>query len=124
VLGLTYWLKSQLFKTDPLTLKQGKQPLIPKPDPVLGNLSLGIDGGVFRLLPVYDMCSMGFAPRAGEVLAYDFTPPDITAANLPETSMHQVKIMAHDFWHRVANDDRISDDFKAFLSHGNPIEIE
>jgi len=67
---------------------------------------------------------MGFSPRAGEVLAYDFTPPDTTAANLPEASMHQVKRMAHDFWHRVANDDRISDDFKAFLSHGNPIETE
>ena len=39
----------------------------------LGNLSLAMDGHVFRLLPVYDMCSMGFAPRSGgEVRPYAF----------------------------------------------------
>jgi hypothetical protein len=37
----------------------------------LGNLSYSIDRNVFRLLPVYDLCSMGFAPKSGgEVLPY------------------------------------------------------
>jgi hypothetical protein len=98
--------------------------LIHNTDMHLGNLSLGINGEVFRLLPAYDMCSMGFAPRGGEVLAYDFTPPDITASQLPEASIKQANIMAHDFWHRLAHDNRISDDFKAFLARGNPIHIE
>ncbi|MDX8387287.1 MAG: type II toxin-antitoxin system HipA family toxin YjjJ [Ghiorsea sp.] len=95
--------------------------LINNTDMHLGNLSLGIDGDVFRLLPVYDMCSMGFSPRAGEVLPYSFTPPDITGAGLPEASIKLVKRMAHDFWNRVANDERISGEFKDFLSHENPI---
>jgi len=98
--------------------------LINNTDMHLGNLSLGIDGGVFRLLLAYDMCSMGFSPRGGEVLPYSFTPPDITAAGLPETSMLAAKKMAHDFWSRVANDERISSEFKDFLSRGNPIKIE
>jgi hypothetical protein len=37
--------------------------LINNTDMHLGNLSLAIEGSVFRLLPVYDMCSMGFAPQ-------------------------------------------------------------
>jgi len=96
--------------------------LINNTDMHLGNLSLGIEGSVFRLLPVYDMCSMGFAPKSSEVLPYDFTPPELKGLNLEDASLSQVKKMAHDFWKRVTKDERISDDFRAFLEHGNPID--
>ncbi len=99
--------------------------LINNTDMHLGNLSLSIDGGVFRILPVYDMCSMGFAPKAGEVRPYSFIHPDIDSINgldLITEALKDVKIMARDFWDRVASDDRISDEFKCFLALGNPID--
>jgi len=101
--------------------------LINNADMHLGNLSMSIDGGVFRILPVYDMCSMGFAPKAGEVRPYSFVPPDIDA--LVGTDVIKkplpavVKTMARDFWDRVASDDRISSEFRHFLEQGNPIDL-
>lgn len=59
-----------------------------------------IEGDKFRLLPVYDMCAMGFSPKSGEVLPFDFTP-EIRAACPNE---HQTEIeqgMAHEFWDDV-----------------------
>jgi len=98
--------------------------LINNTDMHLGNLSLSIDGGVFRILPVYDMCSMGFAPKAGEVRPYSFVPPDIETLgglDLIAEALSGVKIMARDFWNRVASDDRISSELKSFLKQGNPV---
>jgi len=90
----------------------------------LGNLSLAIEGNVFRLLPVYDMCSMGFAPKSGgEVVPYSFTPTEPKTINLDEDDLKLVKAMAHDFWSRVARDERISPEFKDFLERGNPIDL-
>ncbi|MDD2700946.1 MAG: type II toxin-antitoxin system HipA family toxin YjjJ [Sideroxydans sp.] len=90
----------------------------------LGNLSFSIDGGVFRLLPVYDMCSMGFAPKSGgEVLPYDFKPPEYVGTNLGPESIAGVRNMAHDFWERVANDPRISDELRSYLARGNPMDL-
>ncbi|MFH2135506.1 MAG: type II toxin-antitoxin system HipA family toxin YjjJ [Pseudomonadota bacterium] len=87
----------------------------------LGNLSFSIDGGVFRLLPVYDMCSMGFAPKSGgEVLPYNFVPPEYTGNS---DSVRIVRNMAHDFWERVASDTRISDEFRSYLARGNPMDL-
>lgn len=89
----------------------------------LGNLSLAIDGNVFRLLPVYDMCSMGFAPKSGgEVVPYNFTPTEPKTVNLDEDDLKRVKAMAHDFWSRIARDERISPEFKDFLGRGNPLD--
>ena len=49
--------------------------LINNTDMHLGNLSLSLEGEVFRLLPLYDMCSMGFAPKSGgEVQPFVFVP--------------------------------------------------
>jgi len=97
--------------------------LINNTDMHLGNLSLGIDGNIFRLLPVYDMCSMGFAPKSnGETPPYNFTPPLINGANLEPKDFEIAKTMAYDFWERVAKDERISNEFKQFLETGNPIE--
>ncbi|MBI5919865.1 MAG: type II toxin-antitoxin system HipA family toxin YjjJ [Nitrosomonadales bacterium] len=98
--------------------------LINNSDMHLGNLSFSIEGSVFRLLPVYDMCSMGFAPKSGgEVAPYSFLPPEYKGANLEKRVVETMKAIAHDFWERVANDSRISDEFKAFLERGNPIDL-
>ncbi len=97
--------------------------LIYNTDMHLGNLSLGIEGNVFRLLPVYDMCSMGFAPKSGgEIQPYDFDPPEPISLNLGAKTIADTIEMAKDFWNRVAGDNRISDDFKRFLDRGNPID--
>lgn len=90
----------------------------------LGNLSFSIDGGVFRLLPVYDMCSMGFAPKSGsEVQPYNFVPPEFRGVNLGAESIKTIGKMARDFWERLANDVRISDEFRSYLERGNPMDL-
>ncbi len=97
--------------------------LINNTDMHLGNLGLAIEGEVFRLLPVYDMCSMGFAPKStGEVAPYHFTPPEHRSVNLDTKMRSSIKKMAHDFWERVRSDERISDAFRQFLKGGNPID--
>jgi hypothetical protein len=96
--------------------------LINNTDMHLGNLSLSIDGGVFRLLPVYDMCSMGFAPKSGEVQPFDFTPETPAAQEFSEAVVGLATSMAHDLWARVSSDSRISDEFRAYLAQGNPID--
>lgn len=89
----------------------------------LGNLGLGIDGSVFRLLPVYDMCSMGFAPKSGgEVPPYTFTPSEPSNKKIGSVVIKEVVAMARDFWDMVASDPKISPELEAFLSTGNPID--
>lgn len=98
--------------------------LINNSDMHLGNLSFAIEGDVFRLRPVYDMCSMGFAPKSGgDVMPYAFLPPELKDVELGSDSINLIRDMAHDFWERVTNDVRISDEFKAFLELGNPIDL-
>jgi hypothetical protein len=98
--------------------------LINNTDMHLGNLSLAIEGNVFRLLPLYDMCSMGFAPKSGgEVPPYNFVPSEPRRVNLADKATGHIKEMARDFWNRVANDDRISTELKNYLSRGNPIDL-
>ena len=99
--------------------------LINNTDMHLGNLSLAIEGSVFKLLPIYDMCSMGFAPKSGgEVPPYRFVPSEPRLINLNNADcLPGIKNMARDFWQRVSNDTRISDEFKAYLSRGNPVDL-
>lgn len=99
--------------------------LINNTDMHLGNLSLAIEGNVFRLLPLYDMCSMGFAPKSGgEVPPYNFVPSEPKSVNrLNDATIADIKEMARDFWNRVASDDRISAEFRNFLQRGNPIDL-
>ena len=97
--------------------------LINNTDMHLGNLSFSIDGDVFRLLPVYDMCSMGFAPKSGgEVSPYSFIPKHPQRINLSDRAYEMVLNAAIDFWESVARDDRISDELKNYLAKGNPVE--
>jgi hypothetical protein len=98
--------------------------LINNTDMHLGNLSMAIEGGAFRLLPLYDMCSMGFAPKSGgEVQPYAFSPIDPEIPLLGEDVKVSILKMVWDFWDRVASDSRISDEFKTYLQGGNPIDL-
>ena len=98
--------------------------LINNTDMHLGNLSFAIDGNIFRLLPVYDMCSMGFAPRSGgEVAPYSFVPKNPERVVVNDETYDLVKQLAAFFWDSVAKDDRISGEFRDFLSKGNPVEM-
>lgn len=99
--------------------------LINNSDMHLGNMSLALEGDVFRLLPLYDMCSMGFAPKSGgEIPAYSFVPVEPKMVNIKEEVFRgAVKDMASDFWERLAADERISDELKAFLDKGNPVKL-
>jgi len=98
--------------------------LINNTDMHLGNLSLSMEGDLLILLPVYDMCSMGFAPKSsGEIQPFIFEPPNIQEVDIDEEQMEIIKKAAHDFWENVASDDRISIQFKNFLKQGNPIDL-
>jgi len=97
--------------------------LINNTDMHLGNLSLAIEGGVFRLLPLYDMCSMGFAPKSGgEVQPFAFVPTEPKSNSISTDLIKPMKEIARDFWESVASDERISDEFKNYLQKGNPID--
>lgn len=83
----------------------------------LGNLSLGIDGSAFRLLPVQDMCSMGFAPESnGEVMLFTYELPDVKATDFDEKQLSRALLAVRNFWNRVEKDDRISIEFKQFIT--------
>ncbi len=100
--------------------------LINNTDMHLGNLSLGMEGNLFRLLPAYDMCSMGFRPVGNEVRPYEFRL-NALHSRLNVLKDHPVIAdvieMAKDFWRQVAADSRISEEFREFLERGNPVEI-
>ena len=97
--------------------------LINNSDMHLGNLSLSITNTIFRLLPVYDMCSMGFAPKSsGEVPPFSFDPPDPDSVDLPEDQRGIVIEAAYEFWESVSKNSKISDQFRAYLQKGNPVE--
>ncbi len=86
----------------------------------LGNLSLALEGDRFRLLPAYDMCCMGFAPKSGG---------EVTPFHIPEISFLQcggakdIQEMARQaaaaFWRRIAHDPRISDELRTFLEQAD-----
>lgn len=98
--------------------------MIHNTDMHLGNLSLAVAGNVFRLLPAYDMCSMGFAPRSGgEVLSYAFSPKHPERLVIDDERYDAARRLAIEFWNSVAQDARISSELKIFLSHGNPVEM-
>ena len=97
--------------------------LINNSDMHLGNLSLSINKDIFRLLPIYDMCSMGFAPKtSGEVPPFSFDPPEIDSNSLTEDQREIVIEAAYEFWENVSMDSKISDQFRAYLQEGNPVK--
>lgn len=96
--------------------------LINNTDMHLGNLSFSMAVDRFSLLPIYDMCSMGFVPRSGgEVAPYAFTPKDPVRLVLTDDAYTEVRQMAVEFWDAVAGDAGISDALQEFLGKGNPV---
>lgn len=95
--------------------------LINNTDMHLGNIGFSIDGSGFGLAPVYDMCSMGFAPKStGEIPAFSFAPPNIDAPlSFLTDARPMIKEMAHKFWEKLEGNEIVSDEFKHFLRHGN-----
>jgi len=82
----------------------------------LGNLSVEFDGDSFSLLPVYDMCSMGFSPKGSEVLPISFNIDEaIDKAQHVAKDFSRVARMAKEFWDRVAKDDRTSEELRKYI---------
>ncbi|MCB1734361.1 MAG: type II toxin-antitoxin system HipA family toxin YjjJ [Gammaproteobacteria bacterium] len=108
-------LVSQEHATDALAMWAFGR-LIHNTDMHLGNLSLAMDGHVFRLLPAYDMCSMGFAPRANEVRPPSFARPEFAALRLPDSVRAWPQKLACRFWRAVGDDPRISAEFREFIA--------
>lgn len=95
--------------------------LINNTDMHLGNLSFRIEDGVFRMLPAYDMCCMGFAPKMGHVEPLGFDLPNTHPKSASTKISRIAREMAHDFWNRVRRDDRISEEFASFIEHSRTI---
>jgi len=98
--------------------------LINNTDMHLGNLSLSMTGNLFSILPIYDMCSMGFAPVHGELRSFSLSSrlehSRLNCLDGNTSAQQRVQALAIDFWERVAKDERISEEFRKFLSNGNP----
>lgn len=91
--------------------------MIHNTDTHLGNISFGTHRNGFALLPIYDMCSMGFAPKSnGEVTPFSFKLPE--TFKIKEVDLALVKQQAKSFWNSIAKDERISDEFREFIYKG------
>lgn len=89
--------------------------LINNSDMHLGNLSVSIDGDLFSLLPVYDMCSMGFSPKGSEVPDLAFEIPNLSISEENLVSRQKVVDAAKEFWNRVGTDPLASDLMREFI---------
>lgn len=103
-----------IFDSDQVKELQLFGTLINNTDMHLGNLSFAIDGDRFSLLPAYDMCSMGFAPKGSEVLDLAFALPELNE-RLKTSKTRRVLDAAAEFWQRVAADNRTSDALREFI---------
>jgi hypothetical protein len=98
--------------------------LINNTDMHLGNISFSIDGAGFKLAPIYDMCSMGFAPKnTGEIAPLSFSTPNIDGplAFMSEATP-RIKVMAQAFWRKLGTCEFVSKALKNYLKHGNPLD--
>ena len=80
----------------------------------LGNISLAPVEDRFELLPAYDMLPMAFAPRRGEIREVALRPPIRTAAD--EDLWRSAGRAAIAYWSTVADDDEMSDGFRALAA--------
>lgn len=76
----------------------------------LGNLSMTVNKDGFEWLPTYDMLPMMYAPVRGEIVDNVLTLPvrPMKHADLWQSSGRT----AHKFWLSVADDSRVSDEFR------------
>lgn len=98
--------------TQTLCLLDAFGALIANTDRHHGNVSLLLHQHRWQLAPAYDMLPMFYAPVAGEVVARDW------ASQLPRPNTEtlavwpQARGLALQFWQSVADDARISDEFR------------
>ncbi len=84
-------------------------------DTHLGNISFSMHRDMFSLLPIYDMCSMGFAPRSnGEVTPLKFRWP--VEVRVKHVGVKSVRHCAEQFWSALVKESLISDEFREFIS--------
>lgn len=86
--------------------------LIANTDRHYGNISLLIVNDDWRMSPAYDMLPMLYAPVASELVDRVFDPGALapTVETLPQWP--SARALAARYWHTVAEDNRISDDFR------------
>lgn len=88
--------------------------LIFNTDTHLGNISFATHHDGFSLLPIYDMCSMAFAPKSnGEILPYSYSEPTISCN--PEIPLDHLYELVSTFWQFVVNESLVSSEFKSFI---------
>lgn len=84
-----------------------------------GNISLLIDArGSWELAPAYDTLPMVYAPVAGEIVSReDFDPSKFAPSAQTLRVWGQARDLATRFWQLVAEDRRISDEFRTLAAH-------
>ncbi len=88
--------------------------LIYNSDTHLGNISFEAHNEGFTLLPIYDMCSMAFAPKSnGEILPFIHKEPNIKISE--GFTLQAVTSAVKLFWSQVANEAMLSKDFKKYI---------
>jgi len=90
--------------------------LINNVDMHLGNLSLGVKDNLFNLLPVYDMCCMGFAPKVSEVMPFVSKPRNIDGFGLNSEQKALIIKVVTFFWKNLAREKKTSTEFGCFIS--------
>ncbi|MBI5511630.1 MAG: type II toxin-antitoxin system HipA family toxin YjjJ [Deltaproteobacteria bacterium] len=76
-----------------------------------GNATLFFDQGRMKLAPAYDMLPMLFAPQGGEIVARPYVPPLPIPGQVE--GWRRAGSAARSFWALVANDRRVSREFRA-----------
>lgn len=76
----------------------------------LGNLSFTIDKGIFKLLPIYDMLPMMYAPERGEVIPRQLNIP-VQPIQYKE-AWQQTGQQAINYWVTLVEEKKISNDFR------------
>ena len=76
-----------------------------------GNLSFRPEANRFRLLPIYDMAPMRWAPIRGEV-PYDTTLTPPVRDHRDEEAWYKTRTLARKYWHRLAAEERLSPAFR------------
>jgi hypothetical protein len=85
--------------------------LIGNADKHFGNLAFYDNyDGRFRLTPVYDMLPMLFAPAHDQLVARIYVPADPSSSTL--SVWPRARALAENYWRTLANETRISIDFK------------
>jgi len=56
------------------------------------------------------------------VAEYSFVPRELSGTRfIDQAALQRIEEMAYMFWERIAAEERISDEFRAFLGLGNPV---